>query len=232
MQFSARRTVGSLNLSAAYTYAHSIDNSSDRYDGNFVDSYNLARTRGSSNFDQRHIFTLSYVYNLPFFRKPGLTHTALGGWEVSGVTTISTGTPISVTNGTDFADAAGVANGVGTGSFADIIGNPRTGFVRNVGDEGPRLYNPDAYAAPQGLTFGDSGRNSLVNPRRTNFDMSLFKHFPIKESVAFEFRWDMFNIFNHTQFSAIDNSLGSATFLEATSAHAARIMQFGAKLIF
>jgi hypothetical protein len=62
--------------------------------------------------------------------------------------------------------------------------------------------------------------------------MSFFKHFPIKESVALEFRWDMFNIFNHTQFSAIDNSLGSATFLEATSAHAARIMQFGAKLIF
>jgi len=232
LQFSARRTVGSLNLSAAYTYSHSIDNSSDRYDDSFVDSYNLARTRASSNFDQRHILTFSYVYNLPFFKKPGLTHTALGGWEISGVTTIQTGTPFSVTNGTDFADAAGVANGVGTGSFADIVGNPRSGFVRNVGDEGPRLYNPDAYAAPQGLTFGNSGRNSLVNPRRTNFDMSFFKHFPIKESVAFEFRWDMFNIFNHTQFSAIDNSLGSATFLEATSAHAARIMQFGAKIVF
>ena len=232
LQFSGRRAVGSLNLSVAYTYAHSIDNSSDRFDGNFVDSYNLDRTRASSNFDQRHIFTISYLYNLPFFRKPGVTHTVLGGWEVSGVTTIQTGTPFSVTNGTDFADAAGVANGVGTGSFADIVGDPHSGFVRNVGDEGPRLYNPDAYAAPQGLTFGDSGRNSLVNPRRTNFDVSLFKHFPIKESYAFEFRWDAFNIFNHTQFSAIDNSLGSATFLEATSAHAARIMQFGAKFIF
>ena len=232
LQFSARRAVGTLNLSVAYTYAHSIDNSSDRFDGNFVDSYDLARTRASSNFDQRHILTFSYVYTLPFFKKQGLTHTALGGWEVSGVTTIQTGTPFSVTNGTDFADAAGVANGVGTGSFADITGDPRSGFTRDVGDEGPRIYNPDAYAAPQGLTFGNSGRNSLTLPRRTNFDLSIFKHFPIRESAAFEFRWDMFNIFNHTQFSAIDSSLSSATFLEATSAHAARIMQFGAKFVF
>jgi hypothetical protein len=232
LQFSARRTVGTLNLSVAYTYAHSIDNSSDRFDGNFVDSYDLARTRASSNFDQRHILTFSYVYDLPFFKKPGAVHTAFGGWEVSGVTTLQTGTPLSVTNGTDFADAAGVANGVGTGSFADIVGNPRGSFVRDVGDEGPRLYNPDAYSAPQGLTFGDSGRNSLTNPRRTNFDMSIFKHFPIKESAAFEFRWDLFNIFNHTQFNGLDGGLGSATFMEATSAHAARIMQFGAKFIF
>jgi hypothetical protein len=62
--------------------------------------------------------------------------------------------------------------------------------------------------------------------------MSLFKHIPVHESVAFEFRWDLFNIFNHTQFNGIDSGLGSATFLEATSAHAARIMQFGAKFIF
>jgi len=141
--------------------------------------------------------------------------------------------PFSVANGTDFSDAAGVANVVsGTGSFADIVGDPRSGFQRNVGDEGPRLYNPGAYAAPRGLTFGDSGRNSLTRARRTNFDMALFKHFPITESSAFEFRWELFNVFNHTQFNDVDNSFGSSTFLEATSAHAARIMQFGAKIIF
>ncbi len=232
LQFSARRTLGVLNLSAAYTYAHSIDNSSDRFDGNFVDSYDLARTRASSNFDQRHILTLSYVYDLPFFKQPGLAHYALGGWQVSGITTVQTGTPFSVANGTDFADAAGVANGVGTGSFADRIGDPNSGFQRNVGDAGPRLYNPDAFAAPRGLTFGNAGRNSLRNQRRTNFDMSLFKHVPLHENAAFEFRWDLFNVFNHTQFNGIDNGLGSSTFLEATSAHAARIMQFGAKFIF
>ena len=231
-QFSARRTLGSLNLSVAYTYSHSLDNSSDRFDGGFVNSYDLAFTRSSSNFDQRHILSISYLYDLPFFKQPGLANKVLGGWEVSGATSIATGTPFSVVNGTDFADSAGVANGVGTGSFADIVGDPRSGFVANIGDEGPRIYNPAAYAAPRGLTFGNSGRNSLTLPRNTNFVMSLFKHYPIKESTAFEFRWDVFNVFNHTQFSAIDNSLSSATFLEATSAHNPRIMQLGAKLIF
>ena len=231
MQFSARKTVGALNLSVAYTYSHSIDNSSDRFDSNFVDSYNPKATRASSNFDQRHILNVSYLYNLPFFRNPGAAHVALGGWQVSGLIGFQTGTPFSVVNGTDFADAAGVANGVGSGSFADIVGNPRSGVTRGP-DVGPRLYNADAFAAPQGLTFGDSGRNSLTLPRHTNFDMSLFKHFPIKESLAAEFRWDLFNAFNHTQFSGIDNSLGSSTFLEANAAHAARRMQFGAKFIF
>ncbi len=232
LQVSARRTVGSLNLSVAYTYSHSIDNSSDRFDGGFVNSYDLAFTRSSSNFDQRHILSISYLYDLPFFKQPGLANKVLGGWEVSGATSIATGTPFSVVNGSDFSDSAGVANGVGTGSFADKVGDPRSGFVANVGDEGPRLYNPAAYAEPRGLTFGNSGRNSLTLPRNTNFVMSLFKHFPIKESTAFEFRWDVFNVFNHTQFSAIDNSLSSATFLEATSAHNPRIMQLGAKIIF
>jgi len=232
LQVSARRTVGSLNLSVAYTYSHSIDNSSDRFDGGFVNSYDLAFTRSNSNFDQRHILSISYLYDLPFFKQPGLANKVLGGWEVSGATSIATGTPFSVVNGNDISDSAGVANGVGTGSFADIVGNPRSGFIANVGDEGPRLYNPAAYAAPRGLTFGNSGRNSLTLPRNTNFVMSLFKHYPIKESTAFEFRWDVFNVFNHTQFSGIDNSLSSATFLEATSAHNPRIMQLGAKIIF
>lgn len=231
LQFSARRTVGSLNMSVAYTYAHSIDNSSDRFDSNFVDSYNLAMTRASSNFDQRHILNVSYDYQLPFFNKPGPAHIALGGWRLSGLMGVQTGTPFTVSNGTDFADAAGVANGVGTGSFADRVGDPRAGVVRG-SDKGPLLYNPSAFAAPQGLTFGNSGRNSLTNPRFINFDMSLFKHFPIKEAYAFEFRWDAFNVFNHTQFNTIDNSLGSSTFLEATAAHRARTMQFGAKFIF
>jgi hypothetical protein len=232
LQFSARRTVGSLNLSVAYTYSHSIDDSSDRFDGNFVDSYNPAATRASSNFDQRHILAISYVYDLPFFKDPGAAHQILGGWQVSGATIIQTGTPFSVVNGSDFSDAAGVSNGVGTGSFADKVGNPNSGFTREVGDEGPLLYNPAAYAEPQGLTFGNSGRNSLTNPRTTNFDMSIFKHFPIRERGAFEFRWDLFNLFNHTQFNGVDNSLTSSTFLEATGAHRARTMQFGAKIIF
>ena len=95
------------------------------------------------------------------------------------------------------------------------------------------FYNPAAFATPTGLTFGDVGRNFLRNPDRTNFDMALFKRFAIKESMAFEFRAEAFNIFNHTEFNgAASGGLGSDGFLEINSAHLARVLQLGAKFIF
>ena len=66
---------------------------------------------------------------------------------------------------------------------------------------------PAAFAVPTGLTFGNSGRNYLRNPNRTNFDMALFKHFAIKESMAFEFRAEAFNVFNHSEWSAPSGAL-------------------------
>ena len=74
---------------------------------------------------------------------------------------------------------------------------------------GPLLYNPTAYAVPRGLTFGDVGRNSLTNPRRTNFDMALFKHVAFGESRAFEFRAEAYNVFNHTEWGALAGGGGS-----------------------
>jgi hypothetical protein len=89
-----------------------------------------------------------------------------------------------------------------------------------------------AFAAPRGLTFGNSGRNLLNRPHRTNFNMGLLKQFPIKESKAIEFRWETYNTFNHTQFDRVRRSFGSSDFLTATTAHDARIMQFALKFLF
>jgi len=233
LQATARRTVGDLTLSAAYTYSHAIDDSSDRFDGAFVNSYDLASNRASSDFDLRHNLAISYVYALPFFRGSGLGHTALGGWQVSGITLAQTGTPFSVRNNTSFADNAGVGNGVGTGSRPDLVGDPRASVQSNVpGVRGPLLYNPAAFALPTGLTFGDVGRNTLNFPNRLNFDFGLFKRFSFGETRALEFRWENFNIFNHTQFDAVSRGLASGRFLHATGAHAPRRMQFGLRLQF
>jgi hypothetical protein len=255
MQVSARHYIGHVSLSVAYTWSHSIDDSSDRGDNTFVNSYNLAQTRASSNFDQRHLLNISYVYDLPFFTKPGLLHTVLGGWQTSGLVTYQSGTPFSVINGT-FGDNAGVGNGVGTGSYVDVIGNPNAAPpVTNVpGIVGPLLYNPGAFAAPTGLTFGDAGRNILNSPARTNWDVGLFKHFPLKsETRAIEFRAEAFNVLNHTQWLNINNTssgntascyagpnnsagdpscIATSTFLHPTGAHNPRILQLGMKLIF
>jgi hypothetical protein len=245
-QASLRRSVGSVLFSVAYTWSHSIDDSSDRGDGTFVDSYNPSANRGSSNFDQRHILNFSYVWDLPFFKSPGLVNKVLGGWQFSGITTFQTGTPFSVIVSTD---NAGVANGIGSAARADIIGDPRAGVVQDPIALGPQIYNPNAYALPRGLTFGDSGRNSLNNTHWTNFDMALFKHFRITERMNIEFRAEAFNVFNHTQWLPIAGDAGSAAnnfgetnntfsldpstgFLQVTAAHNPRILQLGLKFNF
>ncbi|HYM07596.1 MAG TPA: carboxypeptidase regulatory-like domain-containing protein, partial [Terriglobales bacterium] len=250
LQVAARRSVGHLQFSLAYTWSHSIDDSSDRYDGGFVDSYNVRNSRASSSFDQRHLLNIGYVYDLPVFTRPGLTNKILGGWQISGITTFQTGTPFTVRNG-KHGDNAGVGNGVsGQGSYPDVIGNPgaTAPSIQDSSHPGPLLFNPAAFAAPTGLTFGDAGRNLLNNPQRTNFDMGLFKHFAITESRAFEFRAEAFNIFNHTQWNGVHtkdscytgpgNSSGATSCLESTGflrpsgAHLERIMQLGLKFLF
>jgi hypothetical protein len=243
LQATAQRTVGDLTLSVGYTYSHSIDDSSDRFDNAFVNSYNVAANRASSNFDQRHAFSLSYVYGLPFFKGSGLKHSLLGGWQISGITVAQTGTPFSVTNGSDFGDSAGVGNGVGTGSRPDLVGNAHAGLTQTEfpDQRGPLFYNPGAYAVPTGLTFGNVGRNTLYMPGRLNFDFGLFKKFMFGETRELDFRWENFNLFNHTQFNSIGQSMDttdpagnvdSSGFLHLDGAHAARRMQFGLRFVF
>jgi len=269
LQISARKSIGALVLSGAYTYSHSIDDSSDRYDGTFVDSYNPNLSRASSNFDQRHMLNISWVYDLPFFKKAGLSHSLLGGWQWSGIESFATGVPLTVANGTTYGDNAGVAAGSVTSatSYPDVIGSPTSGIPPATQGptgtlNGPSYakfdFNPGAFALPQGLTFGDAGRNDVRNPRRINFDMGIFKHFAVKESMALEFRAEAFNIFNHTEYAlstsgtsgGITNSMictggannsagdpscigpGGAPFGEINSAHLARILQFSLKFIF
>jgi len=189
----------------------------------------------------------------------------LDKWQVSGITTYQTGTPFSAINGggsdgTGAADNAGVGDGLGVGSYADVIGKVHAGkpYVQQGGNNvGPLLLNPGAFAAPRGLTFGDSGRNYLRNPSRINFNLSLFKHFkPMQERLDVEFRAEAYNIFNHTQFRITDpanpgntgnniincygtqaelysagasSCLNGNSFLHPVDAHDPRILQFGLK---
>ena len=229
LQVSLRRSKGPLVLDVAYTYSHSIDDASDRYDSTFVNSYDFAANRASSNFDQRHLLNIGYVYNLPGFSRNAWTRTIIGGWEWSGITSFQTGTPFSVTFP---LDNAGVANALGSGSYPDLVGDPYSSPLNIPGVAGPQLYNPAAFAAPRGLTFGDAGRNVLNLPSRTNFDMGLFKNFALHEAMSLQFRAEAFNVFNHTEWEAVDPSFSDSTFLHPTQAHLGRIMQFGLKFLF
>jgi len=295
LQGTLREVTGPLTIGVAYTYSHSIDDSSDRSSANFTNSLDIRSNHGSSDFDQRHMLNVNYVYSLPLIRwlngfadllggdeptadspsgkETGSGHAVrnllLDNWQLSGITTYQTGSPFSVINGgsgngTATADNAGVGNGLGVGSYADIVSNPH-GMTSTVvaassnSTIGPLLGNPGAFAAPRGLTFGNSGRNSMRNPSRINFNMALLKHFKIFGEHDLEFRTEAFNVFNHTQFRIYDPShpgntgnnvincygdistgysagasgcLTGNSFLHPVDAHDPRILQFGLKLGF
>jgi len=298
-QLGVRRTTAPLVFGLSYTYSHSLDDSSDRSDADFVNSYDLSSNKASSNFDQRHSLSFNYIYDLPLrkffynltsglddeptnelsshkagsngnFWDTSVSQVLLDGWQFSGIIVFQTGTPFSVINGGSpggigVSDNAGVANYFGTGSYADCVGSPYAHVPFGEGTAetfGPLLYNPAAYVAPRGLTFGTCGRNSLNNPRRTNFNLSLLKHFKVFGERDIEFRAEGFNVFNHTQFRIYDPShpgntgnniigcyggasthysaaggggvdcLTGNSFLHPVDAHDPRIVQFGLKFSF
>jgi hypothetical protein len=234
LQATLRRTSGPLTTGVSYSYSHSLDDASDRSDPVLADSYDQRANRASSNFDERHLLSISYVYQLPlrsFLRRfkgwayeeeaqpdgqegvppapSSRLRQILDGWELSGVTSVQSGSPFTVINnagntGVSLTDNAGVSSGLGiAASYPDV----RSGTF-SPGDNprsfGPLIDNPSQFVAPRGLTFGDAGRNFLNNPRRTNFDMSVLKRFKISEDVGLEFRAEAFNVFNHTEFRIYD----------------------------
>jgi hypothetical protein len=231
LQFTLRRTKAPITVGLSYTYSHSIDNSSDRTQAILPNAYNLSENRASSDFDQRHLLNISYIYQLPvphwmdlFTRwahgESGTSHVFserqkrfMENWELSGITLFSSGTPFSVVNGGSTSgisgiDNAGVASGVAPDSYPDIALNPAPAVQQaaGIGVVGPLLGNPNRFVAPRGLTYGNAGRNYLNNPSRLNFDLSLTKNVKIKESSSLQFRIETFNVFNHTQFRIYDAS--------------------------
>jgi hypothetical protein len=253
LQVSVQRTHGPLNLGMAYTYGHSIDSASGRYSATFVNAYDLAANRASSDFDQRHMLNINYVYKLPLlslwnslhctngdedlivgcagaaYSGPGkLAVQIFSGWNISGITTMQTGTPFSVINGASakgtpsgivnaadpngisVLDNAGLALGLGADSYPDkATGGDCSPVGAGVGTFGPQLRNPCTFVAPRGLTQGDAGRNSINNPGRTNFDAALFRQMKVFGERTLEFRAEAFNIFNHTQFRIFDPEKGN-----------------------
>ncbi len=289
LQVALRRSSGPLVAGVSYTYSHSLDNASDRSDPVLVDSYDLRANRASSNFDQRHLLNFSYLYQLPNLARQFREYTyapegedaslagnccsetlnrIFGGWELSGVTIYQSGTPFTVINsagntGISLTDNAGVSSGLGiAASYPDVVHGIPAPPLYNVQSFGPLVGNPSNFVAPRGLTFGNAGRNSANNPSRLNFDMALLKHFKVRESSEIQFRAEVFNVFNHTEFRTYDpdnpgssgnniiscyggplysagfegnggaDCVTGASFLHPLNAHRPRTVQFGLKWAF
>ncbi|HKV42002.1 MAG TPA: TonB-dependent receptor [Blastocatellia bacterium] len=192
-----------------YTWSHSIDNASDGQDyvANATQPDNSFRPdleRASSNFDNRQRLVWALNYQVPNLWRD---HPKLGsGWELNGILTLKSGSPFNVNFFDDYN---------GTGEFfprPDLVGNPYAGT-----HSPSEFLNLSAFAVPCTLDgtgtaasnciphtqhFGSLGRNALVGPGYNDFDMSLFKMTSITERLKLQFRAEVFNIFNHPNFSS------------------------------
>jgi hypothetical protein len=203
-----------LQYEAAYTFAHALDNASSASlgsvnNGDFRDQTNPNLEYGNSDFDVRHRFVFSYIYDLPFGRgrrfangASGLANQILGNWQMSGVFSAATGNYYTAT------DVVSVSN-TDCGGFVGfncsrpaLVGNPNAkpcipGTLFNACAFSDNNITPGII--PQG-TFGDAGRNIIQGPGYKTWDTSLVKQFPVRDQMRFEFRAEFFNVLNHVNY--------------------------------
>jgi Carboxypeptidase regulatory-like domain len=236
-----------LYLQSAYTYSKSIDDVSTAtvsFDTRFNDQNIAADSRGLSDFDHRHRFVTSALYELPFFaHKEGAMGKALGGWEVSGVIILQSGAPYTPVDSAGGSAYNFSSPNLATPTFAPgfSCGNASThGSVeaRLANFANPAAFQPDATiplstgGAGDATGLGNVSRNCLIGPPQKNVDFTLGKTFKLTERQSIRFRTDFFNLFNHPSFanpSAVDIE-SPASFTSITSVVGTpRLIQFSLK---
>jgi hypothetical protein len=231
-----RRFAGGMSFLAGYTWSHSLDSSS-RGSGAATfhqDRRNLRADRASSDFDVRHNFVLSYTYELPFGRgkryAPGsrILDEAIGGWVVNGITTFMTGFYLTPVVTGDRANTGGYpfqrANVLpGCPNYGNLPGGERTI---------DRYFNKSCFAVTPLGTFGNSGRNVVYSPGLNNWDLSIFKNFRMAESMKLQFRTELFNAWNHTQWGAPQMNVQNQLFGAIREARSPRLVQLALKLLW
>ena len=223
----SRRFEQGLQLNLNYTLSKAVaDSSSDRNAGDFPQYQgNLAAERAVTAYDRTHIFGAHYVWELPFFADRGnlLLFNTVGGWQVSGSTKIATGVPLTITT------QVNTANSFGQGATLrpNLVGDPMDapGTVE-------QYFNVRAFVQPPANQFGDSPRSVIRLPYQNSTDLGIFKNFDTGRRVALQFRAEMFNVFNHTNFTNAGTILGNPTFGRLTTAAEPRLIQFGIRATF
>ncbi len=238
MQFKVtKRLSNGLSVLGAYTWAKTIDNSEG--DEGFgagtsgsnlpQDDNNLAFERSRSYTDARHRVVANAVYDLPFghnrqfLNHGGVVSQVVGGWEVSGITSVQTGYPFGV-RGPDFSN---------TGS-----NSPRPNRICS--GKGPKKltdwFDTSCFVVAGSAanpSFGNSKRNILDAPGLVNTDLTVMRHFNAWDKADVEFRSEFFNAFNHPYFGPPGNNINApSTVNKITSASDGRNIQLALKIVF
>lgn len=227
-----RRFSHGFSFFGSYVWAKSIDVSSADPSNTtltLVNENDPAMDKGVSNFDIAHRFVASYLWSLPAVNHLGFFgKQVLSGWQVNGITTISSGVPYTVTSGKD-TNLDGTNN-----DRPNVVGNPNLGRGRSRASKVQEFFNVSAFAQlPANTPYGTASRNMLFGPAYINTDFSAFKKFKIREQGNLEFRAELFNLFNYVNLSVPTSTLTSAKVgVIGSTAGAARIVQFALRYSF
>jgi hypothetical protein len=248
LQTSLRKRFGhGLSFLASYTWSHSIDDvSSFNITGSASqpvagendlaqNPFDLAAERGRSMFDAHNRFVLSYQWNLPFWNRPTNWYQhALGNWQLNGIFTAMSGTPFTVFDSNDVSLQGQAPEITGfSANRPNLIGDP------NNGPRTPQEWmNVNAFQQlqpdPLGRfqVFGDEGRNVVEGPGYVNWDFSAFKNIPVAESKQLQFRAELFNFLNHTNFRLPVSDISSPNFAQIQQDVSPRVIQLALKFLF
>jgi hypothetical protein len=220
----------SRGLSYMLSYAYSKNISQNGADSVWIAPTPFAPpgyNRGLASFDHAHILSVSALWQIPVGR--GRTWGAnmnraadaiAGGWQFVPIYLYSSGAPLT------FA-VPGATLGNGWATRPNLIGNP------TLSDPTPNLwFNPAAFTAPPQYQFGNSGVGIVTGPSSQVANLSLGKNFAVTEKGYVQFRWEVFNAFNHANYGSPNTTISQSTTGRILSAGAARQMQLGLKLIF
>ncbi|HEY1304360.1 MAG TPA: TonB-dependent receptor [Vicinamibacterales bacterium] len=225
-----KRYSSGLFFLANYQLSKTIDNGSGEIEANDTAfAWDLNADKSISRFDQRHRSAFSYGYELPFGRGRqwlsggGVASAILGGWQVQGIARFASGFPFTITS----------TNVCQCGSFIPQRVNFTPGRESDQGRlDNPtpaRWFDPTAYVVPPLGTQGTAGRNTLRGPGTQRVDFSTTRRFALGPS-RLEFRWEVFNLFNHANFGTPDTNISNPTVGMITTADDGRSMQFGLRL--
>ena len=226
-----RRFSRGSQVNLAYTWSRNMTNSQNEASTAPQNSYNLHNEYARANLDRRHVLSVNYIYELPFFtRQANFKEKLLGGWQISGITYYFTGLGFSPATSSNDPAGLGLLGNSPSAARPDAICDPNS----NAPHTFLQWFNTACFAnPPAGVNrVGNAGRNIILGPSTTRFDATLAKSIKFSESKSVQLRWEVFNIFNHTNFTTLGLNNTLSTYGTVTAVRDPRTMQLGAKIIF
>jgi hypothetical protein len=199
--------------------------------GQTMNNYDIWADYGPAAWDVPHRFVASYIYDVPFLKsssQPILKY-VVAGWQIGGVTTVQSGTPVNVTMSGDPANI-----GISNLQRPNLVGSVPSLNCQPIANsrELSGCFDPAAFQLPGAFTFGNAPRNLLRGPKFASTDLSLMKDFPIGGGAKVQFRVEIFNAFNNVNYGNPNAVFNSASFGRISSAGSMRQIQLGGKIFF